>query len=325
MNKEPKQEQWSQQQERTFPLGIYLVLLCYRLLGRRCCVVLIWLIAATYYLASSKYRRVARNYEQHLRKYVAEHQVALPVYSKFKQLYSFCCSLFYRLLAWQGQVTEQNLHAIDDAIERMHTVARQPHGALLIGAHIGSNDLLRAANTFAMQKVVNILILTSNSQKLQNILQGINKKSCLNLIMDLQARIEHHEWVVVLADRLLKEESRSVEVDFLGGKIKLPQGPWLLAHMLNVPVYTFYGVYNGQTYDVIFHEWGYCPLARKSRVADITKFAQQFAHELEQIIIKYPCEWFNFYDYWLDELDIDNKQKITNNRTNNIDKNNKNV
>ena len=81
-------------------------------------------------------------------------------------------------------------------------------------------------------------------------------------------------WSIVRSPR-----DRTVEVDFLGGRARLPVGPWQLAHALQVPVILGFGVYHGgNRYTAHFELFAESlRLPRENREAAIIECAQRYA------------------------------------------------
>ena len=92
-----------------------------------------------------------------------------------------------------------------------------------------------------------------------------------------------------------------------GKKAFLPQGPWILAGILNAPVFTSYNIYSDGRYHSYLNEWGPIKLRdRKNREEEIKQLASRFIQELEEMVIKSPYDWFNFYNFWQEPV---NSQK----------------
>jgi predicted LPLAT superfamily acyltransferase len=124
------------------------------------------------------------------------------------------------------------------------------------------------------------------------------------LVLTLKEAVEAGRMVGIMADRALATD-RAVVVDFLGGRARLPVGPWQLAHALQVPVILGFGVYHGgNRYTAHFELFAESVrLPREQREAAITALAQRYAQRLEQHLRGAPYNWFNFYDYWSPDPD----------------------
>jgi len=115
----------------------------------------------------------------------------------------------------------------------------------------------------------------------------------------LKEALEADRMIGIMADRAVPTE-RSIEVEFLGGRARLPAGPWLLAHALKVPVILGFGCYLGDNrYAVHFELSGeVVTLPRENRDLALQQLVQRYAKRLEYYTHLAPYNWFNFYDYW---------------------------
>jgi predicted LPLAT superfamily acyltransferase len=119
------------------------------------------------------------------------------------------------------------------------------------------------------------------------------------LVLKLKEALEEGRMIGIMVDRAVPSE-RSVEVDFLGGKARLPVGPWLLANALQVPVILGFGCYLGDNRYAAHFELltESVRLPRNDREGAIRGLAQKYAQRLEYYAHLAPYNWFNFYDFW---------------------------
>ncbi len=128
------------------------------------------------------------------------------------------------------------------------------------------------------------------------------------LALKLKETLQSGRMVGIGADRAAAEE-RAVRVQFMGGTVEFPEGPWTLAAALGVPVILGFGLYCGdnryQAHFELFSER--IVTARHTRHADIQAHAQRYAQRMEHYARLAPYNWFNFYDYWVDDQGADNQ------------------
>ena len=90
-----------------------------------------------------------------------------------------------------------------------------------------------------------------------------------------------------------------MECDFLGSKARFPLGPFVLALQRNVPTLAIFVMkaspYRYQAYVRRIQADDRKYTGRNDRAANL---AQHFAREIEQVLEKYPEQWFNFYEFW---------------------------
>jgi predicted LPLAT superfamily acyltransferase len=105
--------------------------------------------------------------------------------------------------------------------------------------------------------------------------------------------------VGILGDRTIPSD-KVVSCKFFGDFTPFPAGPLLLASILNVPVFLFFGLYRGgRRYDIYFELLAErIVIDRQERMRDIQMWTQRYAERLEWYCRLAPYNWFNFYDYW---------------------------
>jgi predicted LPLAT superfamily acyltransferase len=182
-------------------------------------------------------------------------------------------------------------------------------GCLLFVAHFGSAESLRLIAVDQRQLPLSILLDRQHGRMLMQLLEQLNPELASGiidasqrgpqLVLNLKEALQAGRMVGIMADRALPTE-RSVEVDFLGGRARLPVGPWQLAHALQVPVVLGFGVYlGGNRYRAHFELFSdSLRLPREGRDAALADHAQRYARRLEHHVRQAPYNWFNFYDFW---------------------------
>jgi predicted LPLAT superfamily acyltransferase len=180
-------------------------------------------------------------------------------------------------------------------------------GCVLIGSHLGSFEVLRAAAIAGPRWPVAMLMDNANAQKMTRIFAAINPELAGGVInvgapdslIRAKERLDAGALVGVLGDRLRRGD-RAVPCPFLGGTMWLPEGPFLLAGVLGAPVVLGFGLYRGgRRYDVHFELFRErIALPRAERAAAVAALARDYAARLEHYTRLAPFNWFNFYDVW---------------------------
>jgi len=208
-------------------------------------------------------------------------------------------------------------------------------GCILIVGHIGSREALRLTppppppdsinmenGKIVMRNAhrhrdsslqVSVLLDRQVGRQMTELFEKLNPDLAANiidasergpaLVLKLKEALQAGRMVGIGADRANPEE-RAVVVNFMGGTVRLPEGPWALAAALGVPVILGFGLYCGanryQTHFELFSER--VVLARQSRQADVQAYAQRYAQRMEEYARRSPYNWFNFYDYWREDI-----------------------
>jgi predicted LPLAT superfamily acyltransferase len=276
-----------------------LAALC-RLLGRRAVRLLLHPIVLYYLVAKSLPRRASRAY---LQRATGVSRVSwLQVY---RHLFCFAeCTLDrYLLVAGRTRGLEVSVHG-HHHLERAAAAGR---GALLLGAHLGSFEAMRAASARTNLRI-SIVADFRWSRRLSGMLERLNPELFARVIsvgdgfetvLRIKERMDAGELVALLADRFSPQD-RAVPARFLGAMAPFPAGPYLLASTLACPVLLVFGIHKTRNrYDVHCEPFAdRITLPQRYRDPALRSLVQRYATRLEHYCRLVPDNWFNFFDFW---------------------------
>ncbi len=192
-------------------------------------------------------------------------------------------------------------------VEALESALAKGKGCVLLGAHLGSFEVLRVIGSLERRLPVNVLLYPDNAASADAIAAELCPELQSRVIplgrpeTMLRARecLERGEIVGVLGDRALGA-GRTVRCDFLGAHASFPQGPLLLAAILGAPVELFFGLYRGgRRYAIHFEPFADAlTVGRRDRAAELQPWVARYAARLEHYCRVAPYNWFNFYDFW---------------------------
>ncbi len=306
---------WDQQRERGSIAALHLVIWAALLFGRFIIRIVLWFIVVYFLLTSP---RAVRASHHALRRLLQREPTILDIYKHF---YCFAACTIDRLYLLKDRKHYFNVEVMRPTEVATITTqsAAQSKGCLMVVAHLGSFEPLRMlGNTRNLP--LSILMDRKQGEMLVKLLERINPDFALQiidasqrgpeLVIQLRDALQAGRMVCIMADRARADE-RTFEVEFCGSKARLPEGPWALASVLDVPVVLGFGLYlGGRHYQACFELFANKIItSRQTRAADLQSYAQRYAQRLEHYAYRAPYNWFNFYDYWHDELESTTKIK----------------
>ncbi|MGG5871142.1 glycosyl transferase [Pseudomonas peli] len=306
------QQHWAGQRERgSFILMKFTALLA-RLLGRRLISPLLYLIVLYFYLFGAKARRSIRQYQRNLANWSGRAELQPTRQSVFRHFMSFADTLLDKLDVWNGKLGLEQVTLIDpgNACAQLH---QQGRGQMLVAAHLGNLEVCRALAELGEQVTMNVLVHTKHAEQFNRLL-GEAGATHLRLIqvseldaaimLQLSERLERGEWLAIAGDRVPLKGSRKVSVNFLGKPAAFPQGPWLLAGLLQCPVNLIHCLKIDKRYQVIIEPFAErLHWKRSERDEVIRHWTQRYADQLAQRCLDAPLQWFNFYPFWNEDDD----------------------
>ncbi len=302
---------WSHLGERGAAWGVWLTAGVYRILGRTACRVMLAPVVAYFYATDAQRRRASLSYLE--RAWRAGYLPRKPGYGDgFRHFLTFAYASLDKVAAWNGDIRASDVDGVHDGL--FDEAKLNKRGAVVITAHVGSPEVIRAIATVNRRFRVNVLVHTLHAERFNRVLKRLSPESPVHLIqvsdidvsvaMRLSEAVGRGEWVVIMGDRLAVAggDATAAEVEFLGGAAKFPVGPYVLAAALGCPAYTLFCTRQGKRFSVVFDLFADpVTLPRRDRAAATQAYAAVFAKRLEKIVALDPFQWFNFYDYWLQD------------------------
>jgi predicted LPLAT superfamily acyltransferase len=215
----------------------------------------------------------------------------------YRHFHTFATAIHDRVLLLAGRadvfdVTVDGAHAFDAAVA-------EGRGCILLGAHLGSFEVLRSVGVTRRALRVRMVMETSNATRIQSVLGRINPAAgdwiipmgTPTALLRAKEALERGEVVGILADRVWRRE-RAATASFLGAPARLPLSAFRVAAALGAPVVLGLGLYRGgNRYDVHFQ--------RLDRPGDAAAdLLARYVERLEHYCRAAPYNWFNFYDFW---------------------------
>ncbi len=298
---DPAPRGWLAAGEKGAVLGIRFVLWLSTAFGRGAARAFVAALAVYYVAFHGRVRRASRAY-------LLRVQGGASLGDVYRHVLRFAHCVVDRVFLLRGRTDLFTLES--HGTEHLAAARDAGRGAVLLGAHLGSFEAMRAQGR-NKQYPINIVGYFGNAKVVNAAIEALDPGSMTRVIeidpegtgyiLALKERVERGEFVAILADRT-GLNGRVAEVELLGGRVKLPVGPYLLAHALKCPVFLTFGLYRDPNRYDLYCEPFADPLVleRGDREGALQRAAQRYADRLAHHCRLAPDNWFNFYDYWGD-------------------------
>ena len=293
------QPEWMRRQERSNLAILRLMVWISLAFGRRVGRLVLHGIAVYFVLFAPAARRASRAYlHRVLGRYAGWRD-------GYRHVFSFASTIHDRIYLLNDRFNVFDIEVKGDQA-LLAAIEKQP-GALLMGAHLGSFEVLRAMGRGKKGLRVAMLMYEQNARKLNATLAAINPKAMQDIIslghlesmLEVRDKLDEGYLVGMLADRSLNDDA-TLSVEFLGEQAAFPLGPWRMAAMLKRPVFLMAGLYlGGNRYQLHFEQLAdFSNIERGGRDAAIKAAVQAYADNLARLCRLAPYNWFNFFDFW---------------------------
>lgn len=310
----PAAQGWIHASERSNVFTLRLMCNLAVWLGRRLARCLLHPITLYFVLLAPTPRRHARRF---LARVLGRPAGWVDVYRHF---HTFATTVLDRVYLLRGQMDVFDLQITAQA--SLDAVLAEGRGAFLVGAHIGSFEVLSAVGRELPGMQVAMVMYPDNARKINKALQALVPDQPLQIIalgrpgstLAIRDWLDKGGLAGILADRMLPTESARgssgvVELPFLGHTARFTDGPFRLAALLRRRVVFMVGLYQGEhdgrgRYDVRFDiladfsEREADPVRQEARIREALT---TYVARLEGLCRESPTNWFNYFDFWHEE------------------------
>jgi predicted LPLAT superfamily acyltransferase len=300
MNLQPQRDEpvWMQREERGSNFWLSFMTRLSLLMGRRCSRLVLYGIALYFVIFARKSRAASQAYLARALDRTVTWQ------DRYRHVLAFSTTIHDRVFLLNDLFDRFQIEHF--GTEQLHDEYQSGNGVLLLGAHLGSFEVLRALVRKNPHLKMSMAMYPENAQRINRALTAINPHAMQDIIslgtldamLAVSAKLDEGAFVGLLADRAAGPNQYRT-LPFLGAPAQFPIGPFRLAAMLKRPVYFMAGVYlGGNRYAVHFEQLESFSAPAVNREAAVSTLMQNYVAALERYCRAHPYNWFNFYDFW---------------------------
>jgi predicted LPLAT superfamily acyltransferase len=296
---------WTERERGSFWL-MRLMLFGLRVLSRPVMLPFVEATSLYFFLTSRRTRGASLDYLARVAALVPESGLRATWRDAYRHFRAFGKAILDKIDTWSGRLVVDDVTFANHA--ELTRVAQGSRGIMVLGSHLGNLEVLRALGTRGNRVKLNVLVHTAHAEYFNRILRlaGATEVELVQVTqldpvtaLDLRARVDRGEWVVIAGDRVPVHGGRTVDVTFLGDSAPLPIGPYVLASLLDCPVYLLFVLRQQGRNHAYFEPFAErVTLPRASREAALVGYAQKYAARLEHYLRLAPLQWFNYYRFW---------------------------
>ena len=298
--------EWFSSPERGSRFMLHLMIWISKKMGRTVGRMVLHLIAGYFLLFAPSARVASRGYLTRVLKRRAD---VRDIYRHFLTFATTIHDRVYLLCNEDSPFTIQS-HLSKDVEQAIADM----RGALLVGAHLGSFEVLRSVGLKYPGMPVVMVMYEDNAKKLNATLAGMKTGERPNIIplgrwdtmLRVQEQLEMGALVGFLGDRSVGTEKKRI-IPFLGELAAWPSGTFRIAALLNRPLYFMAGLYTGpRHYEIFINQIAdFSSVEKMDKDKAIQDAMLTYVNEVEKYCHMAPYNWFNFYDFWVKTSNIE--------------------
>ncbi|MCL1821812.1 MAG: hypothetical protein FWG22_03205 [Prolixibacteraceae bacterium] len=234
---------------------------------------------------------------------ILKNNIIKSVSKLFLHYYRFGQTLIDKIAITTGLSSRYNFKF--DNYDHFLQLLDSGQGFAMIGAHVGNWET-GSAFFGDYGKRINVVMYDAEYEKIKKLLEKnkiqqpysiipINKDALVG-ILTIKSVIGRGECVCFQGDRYTDTDNVALRC-FMGKEASFPTGPFLITAKLKLPAVFYFAMREKNfTYRFIFK---IIEPTQNGKFTDaMSGIMDQYIETLENIIKKYPQQWFNFYNFW---------------------------
>ena len=285
---------WYQMKEQAAgTLRLLIIWKIYKIFGKKVVEFLVIFITFFAFLGAKEPRKYSK-------KYLSIIGMNSGLLNQFKHFLALSYSLIDKMEVYAGKFNPDNIF-FDNEEDKKIFINDLSKGVFIISSHLGNIEMMRAFLLTSICTNLNIFLSIDQCKIFNNFIKQIEIQSPvtiypvedinINTSIEIKEKISNGESVVMAGDRI-SPNSAGNYTQFLGKKIQIPSGTFKFALIMESPIYFICALKEGEKYRIYLKKFE-CN-GKRSNV--INQMQNEYIAFLEQLVPKYPFQFFHFYD-----------------------------
>ncbi|AXH11258.1 lysophospholipid acyltransferase family protein [Halarcobacter bivalviorum] len=272
--------------------SIALVFNLYKLFGYKFIYILMYPVSFFYFIFATNVKKALRDYYQTI-------NIKFTNRIYFKHLRFFAICMVDRFIS---KVDVKSYTFNYDDITKMTEILNK--GTILLCSHFGG--WAASTNASHVNNKLNIVmqeVLLEGIKKIEDSLpvkESINiidlNKGTIRVSVEIANALMNNEIVAIMGDRASNKKAE-IEIDFFKRKANFNKNPFEIAYKTDKPILIYFIILMGIQEYKIEHTIIYLDKTKEQEDA-ISLALSTYIQKYEEVIKKYPEQWFNFYNFW---------------------------
>ena len=188
-------------------------------------------------------------------------------------------------------------------------LVQEGKGLILLSAHVGSWQMALSALGVFQGHTVHVVMHKDNQDNDKHYFEHnrtkapfarIDPASGLEGSLQMLDALQQQQVLAFLGDRVFGDSKNVIRIPFMGGTIAVPLAPYALAATTGAPVAIFFAHRTGVGKSIPYLAGVIrIPSSVSSKsTQQLLPYATVYGTALEEFAIRYPYQFFNFYDMW---------------------------
>ena len=252
-------------------------------------------ISAIYFALLKNERRAIGEF---LRRALDREPKAREIYANF---YKFSLSLCEKIAVWNGKIALDQIRVQSG----MKELLSDGTGKILITSHFGNTEIARSLSASTAGIKINVLIFRKHSENFMKCIEKMGGgvkilyvgELGIGEMLQIKELLQNGEHIAVMGDRMPVGSDKFQSEDFLGRSANFPIGGYLLAKILDAPLFSLW-CYEGRSGHELRLQPLPAPLKSRDKARSVAAPLKSYVQQLELYAKEFPSQWYNFFDFW---------------------------